>query len=575
MKKNFVILACVIIAVTAIILYRGLDFSYVNPYTNTSGCAKIAPTIKVLANGLDYAKKHLKNQGLEINYLFWNAYGSGFMKNNPIPNDLDFAVGIDLGEYDYNGKNGQEIAGIMDEKMKQFTYAFNYYIAANTNKQFYSTLKLLEPLQKKSVYKYSIANYLDKAISGKEYIYPAKKYFEDKEGSVIIPYTMRSNELLLEEYRHILLFSDKVFYNDKMPEYMREVSVIPDFFATINHNGKKTRIELVPESYLGARLQLKRRFFASNIFIGKFSEKYLQNLDFMQNDEEYYFYRMFSFRRHMEEVEMIVKNKIKPVKLIKRIMQTSSMVSPVLGEEKYNEISEFVNNKLSNPEIQLLNEYENICRNILSIMEYTDLYLELSHDGKIAAMYEQLGKVMTEINNSFDLTPDAKKVLNDFYNIELKSVLLPEKLKDIQKYRLEVVKPQFTIVTEKLNQEYYKRIGNEDKINEYLNLFDSIFINAGYHKCTFGLIDDKTVAILEDDFTSQIKDLNKFALDNGLADMNYKLVHESNFPQEQFCYVVWVRYNPTEEQQENYKNLRKMFEDDKKNFNLKRKFVLF
>ena len=78
-------------------------FSYIHPHTNTQSFKHIAKTIKILDKAFDSAKISLSKENIKIKYLYENAYGSGFIKNNPIPNDLDFAIGIDLGDFEYTG----------------------------------------------------------------------------------------------------------------------------------------------------------------------------------------------------------------------------------------------------------------------------------------------------------------------------------------------------------------------------------------------------------------------------------------------------------------------------------------
>ena len=100
--KKFLALFCILLICTIVLVERhSLNFIYLNPYTNTSSFTYIGKVIKELDKAFDYAKYSANQDGLNIKYLFWNAYGSGFIKNNNIPNDLDFAIGIDLGEYKY------------------------------------------------------------------------------------------------------------------------------------------------------------------------------------------------------------------------------------------------------------------------------------------------------------------------------------------------------------------------------------------------------------------------------------------------------------------------------------------
>ena len=56
-----------------------------NPYTETATFKYIAPTIKELNKYVDKAKELSAMDGYEYNIVYTNAYGSGFLRKNPIP----------------------------------------------------------------------------------------------------------------------------------------------------------------------------------------------------------------------------------------------------------------------------------------------------------------------------------------------------------------------------------------------------------------------------------------------------------------------------------------------------------
>lgn len=579
MKKRFIFLIVIAALIIFYVFSKALVFSWVNPYTNTESFPYIAKTIGNLGKAFNYAQSASKKEGKEYKYLFWNAYGSGFMKHNPIPNDLDFSVGIDLGEYDYYGDNAEAIAKHLVDKMQSFQQNFNFYITTNPEGRIWSTLSPLEFLTTANFNKYGYQNcieeHLDEALSGKEYIHYAKKRIQEENFDKIIdiPYMMRHNEILLEEYKPMLMFSDNIYYNDVMPHYMRELTIMPEFFVTINQNGKKTIVELVPESYLGARLQFSRRAFASNVFIGNCSVNFQKHAEYINNDEEFLFYRMFTFRRHLQEVENIAALQNKPVKLFKRIMQTADSIYPLLEEEKYQEISDWVETNLSKPELQAINEYENICRNILSITTSMELFETLYRNQRIQVMYNELGKVLKTIEDNNYVDKETLNAMKNYYNNEINMVLDYKQFKNFPLQRKEIIKANFLTLTEKMNQARYQQIENPEKIQEYIDLFNSIFIKSGHHRVDFCWLDKNTTGIVKDEFTSKISDFHKFALENELADLNYKLINKSDIPFEVLRYEVWAKYHPTKEEENAYEEMNKLLLKDKVNFNIKKKII--
>ena len=276
--KKIIICAIILLLGLFIVFKRVVVFNWVNPYTYTGSYVKISETIRGIDKGLNFARKYSINDGLEYEYIFENAYGSGFLNNNLIPNDLDYSVGLNLGEYVFDGTNSKEIAQSVVEKMNSFQYLFNYYVNLTEDKKFYVDKSQLEILgetarQRKTNIK-AISENLANAVSGKEYINHTIKTVDDG-SEMVLPYVMKPYEILIENYEPIMLYSDVVSYNKTMPRYVRSISIIPEFFITIKHNDKDVIVEIVPESFLGERMQLARRFFASSTFTGSKSKNFL------------------------------------------------------------------------------------------------------------------------------------------------------------------------------------------------------------------------------------------------------------------------------------------------------------
>ena len=122
----------------------------------------------------------------------------------------------------------------------------------------------------------------------------------------------------------------------------------------------------------------------------------------------------------------------------------------------------------------------------------------------------------------------------------------------------------------------YKKIFEDQKdLLFYLKTFNDIYENAGFHKIDLYWLDKNTLGVKKDSFTSKIpeNELHRMALENRLIDVEYKFVDPSKINLYRVRYSVWVRYNSTDKENENYQKLRKILLDDKKNFNIKRVFI--
>lgn len=263
--------------------------------------------------------------------------------------------------------------------------------------------------------------------------------------------------------------------------------------------------------------------------------------------------------------------KDRPVKMLKRIMQTADIASPLLDKETMDDISQTVLKNMQNRDIQLLNEYSNICTNLLLIQEHPNLYLRLLRDGKIKTMYNVLLSTVKELEERGNVK-DVEK-LNNFAQKTLNKLFLMEEPREVAIFKQVIFEHQYKEINDIINAEVYSLIEDKDKLDKYTVMFNKIYTDAGYHRVSLYWLDENTIGILKDDFTKNIKDLKKFAKDNNLADVNYKLVNASQVPKITVRYAVWARYNPTKLEQENFEKMNKAFLDDKKNFKIKTRYV--
>ncbi len=580
MKKRIVLLITICIAVMFgfILNKKFLTYIYLNPYTNTKSFAYISRTIKELDKGFKYAQFSSAREGVKFDYLYFNVYGSGFIKNNSIPNDLDYAVGVHLGEYNYDGKNSGEIAANIVDKMNSFETTLNFYFNIGQRTNIYTTftpfglMGFLSKQREESIE--NIAGSLATALLPNNYVRYTQKSLEDTKESikVDVPYIMKSHEILMENRKPIVVYSDLVRYNPVMPLYMREISIIPEYYVTIVHNGKKELVEIVPESFLGSRLQLSRRFFASTVFLHNKSSAFLKSVPYINNDEEYLYYRMLSYKRHLQEINNIIVMEDRPVKLFKRLMQTADMVYPAISEELYEEISDFVEVNLNNSDIKLINEYTNICGNLLNIMEYPSLFFELLHSGKLDIMYKTLELSVESMEHSANIDTKTVVKMKEYQEQELSKMFDIKNIKDLKSYREQTL-VKYADVNEQASKAVFKLVKEPEKIEKYLGIFNNIYIDSGFHKVSLYWLNNDTLGIVEDNFTRNIKDFKKFAKENDLIDVNYKLIKDTDIPDMKMRYDIFARYDPSVSQNEYYKRFQKRLIDDRKNFVMKRKFV--
>ena len=581
MRKSFFV--SIFVLICALFYYlsqNAVVFVYLNPYTNTKPLPYIARTIKTLDKALDYAKSSVKSEGYQFDYLYHNAYGSGFINGNDIPNDLDYALGLYLGEYDYNGKNAKEIATSLINTLDAFQKALIFSVCTS-NDDLYSQISLLD--ETKLLYAQhdklisDIAGNMTHIFGNKNYVQPTDKIILEEDGSfelVKIPYVMKPDELLMENRLLLEFYSDSVKYNDSMRKYLRGISIAPEVYATINYEGKPYFVELVAESFLGARLQLKRRMYASNTFVHNFSTKFLKDLKYIKDDDEYFEYRMFSYKHHLQEIENILATETRPMKLFKRIQQSADIVYPLLGEEKYKEISDFTASKLSDKNVILMNEFSNILDVWSDIAKRANLFVTLVRNGKISQMYQCLDEVVAEMEKEGIVTGENLKLIKEYKE----KVLYPmAKIDDVNKlvlYKQSTYTPQSQGFNDKLTDISFVKIKDDKFIDTIVKEFEDVYYKAGYHKITLSWMGENEIGIKIDDFTKTIDNFSKFVAENKLIEANYRLVSEEKIKDNITVYDVFVRYNPTQQEEQNFKEMKRKLLEDRKNFGIKRKIVI-
>ncbi len=585
MRKNFLIIFVSILLVFAAIFAvskKVMFFVYANPYTETSGFPYIAKTLNFVDDILHETKTSLFFDKKKIKYIYQNPYGSGFLKNNPIPNDLDYAVGVDLGTYEYNGKNQNEIATELVDKINAFYFYFisNIY---NTNKaKFYSSnspFAILDATaQNRALNIKDIEDNLDNVVNERRYVkYTTVEKTEDMQEDITMPYMLNFNEILLQHSKQLKLYTDTITYSKDMPRYLREFSIIPEFYVTLKYKGKTFDFELVPEVFPGTRLQLSRRCFGSTVFDRLYSLKFLKNASWLKDDETYIYTRMLSFRRHLGEIENLQSLKKSPVKILKRMMQSAEMVKPLIKKDDYDIIVDFVKTNFENKDMQLLNEVLNIYKNMYDITWNSELLNNIVHSNKLNTMYTIADKITQELKsrgNVDKLTISELERINKYIK---ENILTIESgttnnfdSTDFEKIKDEVEK----VVVSNMNSMLYK----PERVKTIVDIFTKIYTEAGFHRVKFVWLDKDKLGIVEDDFTKTIKDYKTFTAENYLPeDVEYSIESKQKLKANNKHYVsfnLWIKYNPTSEQKVNYNKLIKALLDDKANFKPKSKWVV-
>ena len=560
-------------------LNHTVTFMYVNPYTETAGMKDISKTIYELDKMLNGARQIASSAGYKFDYVYTNGYGSGFLKNNPIPNDLDYEILIDLGTFDYSDdKTKDDIADEIVSKMDAFQYSLVTYIEMNEDKNFYSIHSAVGCLnslnQKHNKFKEEISSSLDDAISNKKYVNHLTK-ISSRDGTLryYMPYVLEPGKMLLKDYPLMMFYSDIIKYNDNMLKYERILSITLSFCAKIRHKGKISNIEINSELASTGPLNLEYRLYAPNVFFRSSAIKYLKDLYSLTDGDKYVELLMYCFADHLKVVYPEDAFEFNPIKIFKRTLQLTDMIYPVLEPEEAQEIYDFIGANLQNRDIQLLNEYINIVDIVGRVFKSGKLYEDFLRDGKMKVLIISLRDVVKELKSRNNIPAEYMSILEDYVKTDIGKILRMKNIKEIQEEQKFVQDRKFRkIITPTISKAALSVSSDRNKMQKIINILKNIYFDCGFHYLNLYVKNKDTFILEKNEYTLGIKDFHDFALKNDLStDMKFELVPKRNIPRDYTMYKIWVRYNTTPEQDKYYANLKKVLLKNKQKFKIRKK----
>ena len=574
--KRVYFLAAILFVLVLFVLCRGVVvFMKVNPYVDTKALSYIAPTIKYIDDILDSAKNSSAYSGYNYKYLYLLERGSEFLKDNPIPNDVDFEVGIYLGEYDYNKDNVEDLASELLDKTNSFVYNLNMILNNDKANIAKSPITILENLEQlRHPYTLRIVASLNRMAEGKFYLHPSN-FMLKKEGhsfKVDYPEVVNSNEIWLYGYPRIIFYNDDVRFNRDTRMYPREITLHPTYYFHLNQGGEKKLVELSAFNNFGINLDPRNAIFSTTVFENMYSRPFIADLSkryYLSDENDMYVKtRMYNLVNMLKEIwnKQRGADDYRPIKVIKRLMQAADIVNPIVDENIYREIADITSKNLHKKEIQLLNEYDNVI-GVLDNARYAVTYNRMKRTGKVDSLKQIAADIVNEMAETSIAKSSNYAIIKEFQDKYMDTFVSSNELDDTTEIDLKMDN-----MLRALHKEMIAQTVEEDKVQKYVKYFYDIMVKAGYHRIYLYWIDDDTIGILRDDFTKNIKNIDDFVKSNDLAKFKYVLISEKQIPLETVRYEFFARYNPTPEQEKYFQSIRKALLDDKKNFKIRTYF---
>ncbi len=577
MKKRTILLFLIFLALICVLINQNfIKYVYVSPQVNTSVLPYITKSIKPIERNFKIIMNLCQKEHNDIKYAYINYYGSGFLKENKIPNDLDVSVGVDLGTYEFDGTNSKEIAKDLTNKIESFhlftTATFMSKLTKYALTQ--SEVSVLTSFEKEKTEEIEkIKNGLEQVLAGKNQVLHFNKKF--KENDVNYTFILNENEVLANDMTPFFAYTNGIKYNKQMVDYPREITILPDFYATIKNTktNEVKPIELIEESFLGERFQISRRFFVPIVFTGNDSLRYIQNLEYLNDDQKYIETRMFNYFRYLNEIEIYFEYVIDNVKLMKRLHQCADIILPALSEEEKTQIYSDISKVFSNKDIKLANDYTNSLKNLNLLTSNEFIF-------KSALKYGYLNDILEVSNNSLvELSRNEKykKETNNLKDIQFQYLIMikdlnsPKKLKELHDY----LDDKFIDISVNTTKIINKNFENRQQILDDYKILKNIFDKAGFHKIEIYRFDLKNIYIVKDDFTKNLSsnDLKNLAKQNNMPNAEYKLIDNKLIKKGSRSELKYVRFNSSKAENEYWQELQDKLLQDKKNYKIKRKYI--
>ena len=546
---------------------------YIDPNNDTAPYPYLAKVSKDINNILFKAAEITNDNifGIKTKVIYTDAYGSGTLKNNKTSSDLDYGVGIYLGEFKYNGQNSKQIANAILRTIQ------NYH------------LSLLNELDEsdnffKQTKKYTVLGFrkdnntiIDILSKGVENTAAGKTYSVTVEGK---QFKIPPNEILLMDYNYIKLFTDEISYAKDYRKMLRELTLCTSYYADITdeETGITRSVEIIEETFNGKRFQTNFRQFVPHVYTDISSFDFVQNI-VPEDNKHYLSMRLGDYLRHYKDIHFINGiGEVSPLKVVKRISQYNNILAPLIPEDKLKEIRKDISAVLSDNKMALINDYYIGCENLLSITRSKILRETIFNNGKLQELIDEMGSILTEMEKTENIPHEELIPLYKYQQALNNNRNDLDKLMDYIKANTETNE----VYIDKLMSVHLK---NKEHFIEYSKYLADILRSGGVRiiKLYKDPQNPNIVYVIKDNNSKDIKlsEFDKIGLENAyftyIYDKNtvFKFIDEKDFKGEILNIdPCWVRYKTTKAEDEKWQQIQDALIKDKKNYRMKIRFGL-
>lgn len=551
MKKNLLIILTAVLLILGIVLMqsKGYIFAYISPETNTKVFPYIAKTTRLVNGLLQEAVKTTREYSPDMKILYVRGYGSGFLKNNITASDYDYSTGIYLGKFEYDGTNARKIAEEIT-RLIAFYQSAVYNAAKAPDSAFY-----VQPKRNDELIGLNMKNHMDLAAKSIEEAAKGEPYWLDTGYNYL---KFSANETVIPTYSLIKLFSSDINYSPDYNKTLRELTINVEYcFDLVDKDNKKRRLAATTDMTLEGNVLMPHIY--TNLTSVNFISKFLMNL----KNEDFFNLSLLNYFGHYYTSK-------DSLKLVKRVLQCTYILKPVLPASAFEEITNNAYQVLSSPSVVLINDYLNANKVLSNIVKSESLYYTLEKDKEVSKLIFNMEQILTKIINDQNFQYEELKPL---FKYQSKLNNSKSNIADLQHY----TKTEIVTINEYLFNLMKTKIPNESKFHAYNMYLTKVMESGGMHRITIFRDKPEHVYIFEDAYTKSIplSDYHKLELVGSGYDFALKFHANTKFEftnEKKFkgnlgkVTYYWVRHNPTDLQNVLWENMQERIINNRRHY---------
>ena len=216
-----------------------------DPYTRVDSEPFIMPAIKVLNARLSRIEDVAHARQVPVRHVFQAAYGSGFLRYNEVGNDLDYVLGIHLGELKIRQDDLGSAGELIIERLEKYLQVFHEVTVQMSSPELavmsWRNLDEEGSLSDRAVVLKRLIASLQDATANRPHAMMVTDY-DGRRFANVVP----AGDACIYLNTRIKMISNQISYTDWMYSGLREFSVMFDFFIDLeieDDSGKVVRRE--------------------------------------------------------------------------------------------------------------------------------------------------------------------------------------------------------------------------------------------------------------------------------------------------------------------------------------------